>query len=98
MLSKDEISDGMTFILKLWDADGVASLRMETLRGDTAKRWFEIYRSSNWDALRVEALDVFHRNVTDAEAEAVRTSRNRCIYIQTHSVISNELAAGVGSH
>jgi len=98
MLSKDEISEGMTFILKLWDADGVARCWIETLRGDIAKRWFDIYRSSNWEALRMEARDVFHRGVSDVEAEAVRTSRHRCIYIQTHSVNSNELAVGTGSH
>lgn len=97
MLSKDEISDGMTFILKLWDAGGVASTWIETLRGDTAKHWFDIYRRSDWVALRNEARDVFHRHVSEPEAEAVRTSRNRCIYIQTHDVISDSLAAGKGS-
>ena len=98
MLSKDEISAGMTFILKLWDTDGVARTWIETLRGDTARHWFEIYRSSDWSALRDEARDVFHRSVTEPEAEAVRTSRNRCVYIQTHAVISNDLATGRGSH
>ena len=97
MLSRDEISDGITFILKLWDSDGVASVWVETLRGQTAKHWFEIYRTSNWNVLRNEASDVFHRAVTDAEAEAVRTSRNRCVYIQTQAVLSNDLAPGAGS-
>ena len=97
MLSRDEISDGITFILKLWDADGIASVWIETLRGQTAEHWFEIYRSSNWDALRNEASDVFHRGVSEAEAEAVRTSRNRCVYIQTHAVPANSLAPGAGS-
>jgi len=87
----------MTFILKLWDAGGVASTWIETLRGDTAKHWFDIYRRSDWVALRTEARDVFHRHVSEPEAEAVRTSRNRCIYIQTHDVISDSLAAGKGS-
>ena len=98
MLSKDEISDGMPFILKLWDADGVASTWIETLRGDIAKHWFEIYRTSDWGALRNEARDVFHRSVTEPEAEAVRTSRTRCVCIQTHAVVSSDLAAGTGSY
>lgn len=98
MLSKDELSDGMTFLLKLLDADGVARFWVETLRDDTARRWYDIYRNSNWEALRTEARDVFHRSITDAEAEAILTSRHRRIYIHTDSVTSNELAVGAGSH
>lgn len=97
MLSKDEISDGMTFILKLWDAGGVASTWIETLRGDTATHWFDIYRRSDWEALRTEARDVFDRHVSEPEAEAIRTSRNRCVYMQTRAVSSHDLAAGKGS-
>lgn len=97
MLSKDEISDGMTFILKLWGNDGLPNFWIETLRGDTAKRWYDIYRRSDWDTLRTEARDVFHRQVAEVEAETVRTSRRRCVYIQTHAVASNDLAAGRGS-
>jgi len=96
MLSKDEIADGMTFILKLWDAEGNPSQWVETLRGDTARRWYEIYRSSDWQVLRAEAANVFHRSVTEGEAEKIRTSRHRCIYIHTDSVLANELAAGQG--
>jgi hypothetical protein len=98
MLSKDELSDGMTFLLKLSDADGIGRFWVETLRGDTASRWYDIYRNSNWEALRTEARDVFHRSITNAEAEAILTSRYRRIYIHTDSVTSNELAVGTGSH
>ena len=97
MLSTDELKDGMTFILQLTDAAGDPVQWVESLRGDTAKRWYEIYRRSNWSALRAEAADVFHRRVTAAEAEAVRTSRNRCVFIHTPAVHADELAAGHGS-
>lgn len=98
MLGKDELSDGMTFLLKLLDADGVARFWVETLRGDTASRWYDIYRNSNREALRTEARDVFHRSIAGAEAEAILTSRHRRIYIHTDSLTSNELAVGTGSH
>lgn len=97
MLSKDEISDGMIFLLKLLDADGTPRFWVETLRGDTAERWYDIYRNSNWEALRTEARDVFHRRITDAEADAILTSRHRRVYIHTDSVAANELAVGTGS-
>ena len=97
MLSNDELKDGMTFILQLADASGERVQWVETLRGDTAKRWYEIYRRSNWTALRAEAADVFHRRVTEGEAESVRTSRNRCVFIHTPAVHADELAAGHGS-
>ena len=97
MLSRDELKDGMTFILQLPDASGDPVQWVETLRGDTAKRWYEIYRRSDWTALRAEAADVFHRRVTSVEAEAVRTSRNRCVFIHTPAVNADELAAGHGS-
>ena len=97
MLSTDELKDGMTFILQLADAAGDPVQWVETLRGDTAKRWYEIYRNSDWTALRAEAADVFHRRVTAVEAEAVRTSRNRCVFIHTPAVHADELAAGHGS-
>src|SRR5437667_55854 len=51
MLSPDEIKDGMTFILQLATAAGGRVQWVETLRGDIAKRWYEIYRQSDWSAL-----------------------------------------------
>ena len=36
MLSKDEINDGMTFILKLWDAIGAPAQWLEKLQGADA--------------------------------------------------------------
>jgi len=55
MLSKDELADGKTFVLRLWGADGTPSQWVETLRGADAERWYAIYRSSAWPALRAEA-------------------------------------------
>lgn len=97
MLSRDELSYGITFVLKLWDTAGVPFQWIETFRGDMASHWYDIYRSSDWEALRREASDVFHRGVTEAEAETARTSRTRCIYIHTDSVKADELTAGKGS-
>jgi hypothetical protein len=92
MLSKDEIKDGMTFILKLWDTGGAPVQWIETLRGDTAIRWHDIYQRSDWNALRNEAGGVFNHAVSEVQAEGVRNSRQRCIYIQTHDVKANQLA------
>jgi hypothetical protein len=48
MLSNDELTNGMPFVLKLWDAAGVATEWHETLSGDLARRWYDIYRRSDW--------------------------------------------------
>ena len=32
---------------------------IEMLRGDVARRWYDIYRHSDWAAPRAEATDVF---------------------------------------
>ena len=97
MLSPDELKDGMTFILQLKNTGGDNLQWVETLRGDIAKRWYQIYRDSDWTALRIEAADVFHRRVTDAEATSVRNERRRCIFIHTPAVNADELAPGRGS-
>jgi hypothetical protein len=94
MLSIDELSVGIPFILKLRDAHDVPFQWAETLRGDAARRWFEIYRSSNWDALRLEASGTFRHRVTEAEAETLRKSR-RCVVIKTQQVSANELVSAV---
>ena len=95
MLSKDEINDGMTFILKLWDDTGAPAQWLETLQGATAMRWYDIYRRSDWNAVRSEASAVFNHPVTEAQAEGVRSSRHRCIYIRTIEVKANELVATI---
>ena len=92
MLCKDEIDDGMTFILKLPDAAGQSAQWVETLQGATAMRWYDIYKRSDWNALRNEARDVFSHSVSATQAEAVRSSRRRCIYIHTTEVNASELA------
>lgn len=73
---------------------GVPSQWAQTLRGDEARRWYAIYRRSNWAALRAEASGVFRNPVTEAEADAIlRRPAGRCVYIHTLLVESNELAA-----
>jgi hypothetical protein len=95
MLSRDEIANGRTFILKLWDADGRPTQWVETLRGDTARRWYDIYATSDWDALCREAADTFRNGVSEGVAEATRTTRGqRCVFIHTRSVRTGDLAAG----
>ena len=59
MLSPDELKDGMTFILQLKDTSGASVQWVETLRGDTARRWYDIYRRSDWEALQSEARTSF---------------------------------------
>jgi hypothetical protein len=93
MLSKDEVIDGRTFIMKLPDAAGGQVQWTRTLRGDEARHWFDIYRRSDWQALRDEAADVFGKPVTAEEADRTRRSR-RCVVIQTLLVESGQLLAG----
>jgi len=94
MLSHDELSNGRVFVLKLWDAAGVPSCWAETLRGKTARRWYNIYRGSDWEALRAEAAGVFRNPVTEAEAEGILRQRGgRCVFIHTLLVETGQLAA-----
>ena len=90
MLSHDELNNGRTFILKLWNATGVSSQWVETLRGDTAKRWYDIYRNSDWNTLQAEAPAVFRHPVTASEAQVALKS-HRCIFIHTPAVKVEQL-------
>jgi hypothetical protein len=94
MLSKDELLDGMPFILKLRGAAGAPMQWVETLRGDVARRWFEISRTSNWPALRAEAAVVFRNSVSEEEAEKIRRSR-RCLVIHPPGMKADELLAPI---
>ena len=91
MMSHDEVNNGMTFILKLHDGAGTPFQWIQTLRGADALHWYEIYRRSDWEALRREASQIFVNTVTEAESERVRTSRHRCVYIHTEAVKADEL-------
>ena len=82
MLSNDELSDGMPFILNLSEPDGTPRQWIETLRGETARRWYDLYRTSDWQAVRAAAPDVFHHDATADELEVLRKSRRRCIFIR----------------
>jgi hypothetical protein len=91
MISDDELDNGMPFILQLRDSAGIASQWMETLRGEVARRWYNIYQSSDWAALRLEAGGVFHHAVTDAQMQDFFRTDARCISIQTPAVKVEEL-------
>ena len=100
MLSHDELTDGMPFILQMRDAQGARVWWLETLREDVARRWYDIYRNSDWPALRREAGDVFQNRVSQADAERARTTQ-RCVVINTDLVAKNqsqqpEIAKGGG--
>jgi hypothetical protein len=90
MLSNDELTRGMPFILQLREAAGGRPTWVETLRGENASRWYEIYRHSDWAMLRQEAGRVFHHRVTAEEAERVRHA-GRCVVIRTDLVDAGEL-------
>jgi hypothetical protein len=90
MLSIDELANGKTFVLKLKDASGTSIQWVQILRGAVARRWYDIYQTSNWDALRLEAAGVFLNPVTEAEADRSCKS-GRCIVIKTAAVKENEL-------
>ena len=91
MLSDDEMRNGMPFILQLRNAAGVAFQWIELLRGKVAKRWYEIYRASDWEALRSEAAAVFHNSVTETQMQDVLKTGKRCIFINEPPVKTEEL-------
>ena len=91
MLSNDELTGGMPFILRLWDAAGVPTQWLETLRGDVARRWYDIYRASDWAALRAEAAAIFHNRVSEGEIARAHSYGARCVVIHTTAVTSDEL-------
>ncbi len=90
MLSKDDLNNGVTFILKLSDAHGEAVQWVQSLRGDAAARWYEIYWRSDWEALRAHGAEVFQNRVTADQAEHVRRAA-RCIVIHTAAVKAEEI-------
>ena len=91
MLSKDELSNGITFILKLVDANGTPAQWVASLRGDVAAHWYGVYLSSDWEELRAHGADVFRDRVSEEEAERVRTSA-RCVVIRATQVKAEEMA------
>jgi len=92
MLSSDELSNGMTFILKLLDANGARAQWVQSLRGPIAARWYDVYRNSDWDVLRAHGREVFCDRVTEIQAERIRRS-GRCIVIHTSEVKAEEISA-----
>jgi hypothetical protein len=90
MLSIDELANGKTFVLKLKDASGTSIQWVQVLSGAIARRWYEIYQTSDWGALKLEAAGVFLHPATEAEADRSCKS-GRCIVIKTEAVKENEL-------
>ena len=93
MLSKDELHDGIPFVLKLWDAAGKPVLWVQTLAGDTARYWYEIYRSGDWETLRLHAAEVFRSVLSESEMAALIRSR-RCVVISTRNPVADRLEGG----
>ena len=90
MLTRDELTNGVPFILRLPDGPGRFAHWVQTLRGDEARRWYEIYCASDWEALRTQAAQVFVKRVDEAEAERAR-KRVRCVVIHCDAVTAEQL-------
>jgi hypothetical protein len=95
MLSNDELVNGMPFTLKLWDAAGAPTEWSETLSGDLARRWYDIYRRSDREALRREGPAVFCHRVDGAAAAHARPRGERRVLINTIAVNSADMSAAV---
>jgi hypothetical protein len=91
MISDDELQKGMPFILQLRNSSGIKSQWMETLRGDVARHWYDIYQSSDWETLRLEATSVFRHSLTDAQLQTFIKTEVRCILIDTKLVRIEDL-------
>lgn len=92
MLSNDELTNGMTFVLVISDDEGAPQYRMCDLRGNEAREWFGVYQRSDWDALRRTAAATFGPPVPVADAQRTYTSR-RCLVIRAMAVSAAELLA-----
>lgn len=90
MLSKDELANGKTFLLRLWNREGVSSQWVQILCDDIARHWYDIYRFSKWSDLRLGALDVFQTPATEEIAAAVLKA-GKCLYIHTREIAVEDL-------
>ena len=75
MITPDDRKNGMTFILQLEAAGAGLVTWVETLQGESADRWYDIYRRSDWGALRLQAAGVFQNRVSGTELQRVRKAR-----------------------
>jgi hypothetical protein len=82
MLSFDELQNGMPFILTVPQASSAPAHWLATLRGDTARHWYNLYRRGDSDAVHDQAAAVFQEQVTSAQAKQIRRWR-RCVVIHT---------------
>jgi hypothetical protein len=91
MLNSDELHDGVKFVLQLRNSADISSQWMETLRGDVASRWYAIYATSDWTALRNEAAGVFRNSITETQMREFLEHGPRCVFIHTPPVKVEEL-------
>lgn len=94
MLSNDELTDGMPFVLRLWDGAGLPVHWREVLRGEAARRWYDIYRSSDWEALRTQGPATFRNRVSGGDRALVHAYGGRRVVIDTRAVAAEEIVAG----
>ena len=91
MLSNDELANGMPFILRLWDGAGAPFHWIETLRGDVARQWYQIYWASDWEALRSQGPATFRNRASDADVARARSYGKRSVVIHTTAVRAEEI-------
>ena len=83
MLSRDELKNGRPFILKLWDSTGASSHWVQTLKDDSARHWYDIYRRSDWGALRAEGREIDAAPLSNSD-RANKVKRVECLHNRGH--------------
>jgi hypothetical protein len=73
----------MLFVLQLRNVEGSPRQWIQRLRGDVARLWYGVYRSSDWNEVRTKASCVFHNSVTEEQMNEVLDIEKRCIFIHT---------------
>ena len=92
MLSNDELSDGIIFILKLRDASGEPVQWAQKLSGDAARHWFGIYRRGDWEALKGQAAAVFCSPIGERDVERIIRAQ-RCVVISPSGLSAEQIVA-----
>jgi hypothetical protein len=82
MLSTDELENGMPFILTVPQASSASAYWLATLRGETARHWYNLYRHGDSAAVRDQSAAVFQEQITPEHVEQIRRSR-RCVVIHS---------------
>ena len=84
MLSNDELTTGITFVIQLDDVGRSPIYMMRDLHGDVARHWYGIFRNSDWPALHREAPETFGEPVSEVSAKKAIGAR-RCIVIHAEA-------------